>query len=101
MKECSAYGQIDQGGGDKEGAHIYEHTQWRFTVVYSYIHKEMISLHSHEHYCWLYDDADCLLEDSGCDCKAIWTMHMQHSLKLPYTISLRITTVSSAGLQPG
>jgi len=27
MKECSAYGQIDQGGGDREEAHIYEHTQ--------------------------------------------------------------------------
>jgi len=27
MKECSAYGQIDQGGGDREEAHTYEHTQ--------------------------------------------------------------------------
>jgi len=27
MKECSAYGQIDQGGGDREEAHIYEHAQ--------------------------------------------------------------------------
>jgi len=27
MKECSAYGQIDQGGGDREESHIYEHTQ--------------------------------------------------------------------------
>ena len=30
MKECSDYGQIDQGGGDREEAHIYEHTQWQF-----------------------------------------------------------------------
>ena len=27
LKECSAYGQIDQGGGDKEETHIYEHPQ--------------------------------------------------------------------------
>ena len=51
-----------------------------FTIVYLYLHKEMISSHPHIRYCWLYsfvytDDADCLLEHSGCDCKAIWTMH--------------------------
>ena len=27
LKECSAYGQIDQGGGEREEPHIYEHTQ--------------------------------------------------------------------------
>ena len=27
MKECSAYGRIDQGGGDTEEPHIYEYTQ--------------------------------------------------------------------------
>ena len=27
IKERSAYGQIDQGGGEREEPHIYEHTQ--------------------------------------------------------------------------
>ena len=27
LKECSAYGQIDQGGGESEEPHIYEHPQ--------------------------------------------------------------------------
>ena len=27
LKECSAYGQIDQGGGEREEPHIYEHPQ--------------------------------------------------------------------------
>ena len=28
LKECSAYGQIDQGGGEREEPHIYELPQW-------------------------------------------------------------------------
>ena len=27
LKEFSAYGQIDQDGGEREEPHIYEHTQ--------------------------------------------------------------------------
>ena len=27
LKECSAYGQIDQGGAEREETHIYEHPQ--------------------------------------------------------------------------
>ena len=27
LKECSTYGQIDQGGGEREENYIYEHTQ--------------------------------------------------------------------------
>jgi len=27
LKECSAYGEIDQGGGKREEAYIYEHPQ--------------------------------------------------------------------------
>ena len=27
LKECSAYGQIDQDGGEREEPHIYEQTQ--------------------------------------------------------------------------
>ena len=28
LKECSAYEQIDRGGGEREQPHIYEHPQW-------------------------------------------------------------------------
>ena len=28
LKECSAYGQIDQGGDEREEPHIYERPQW-------------------------------------------------------------------------
>ena len=27
LKECSAYGQVDQGGGEREEPHIYERPQ--------------------------------------------------------------------------
>ena len=31
LKECSAYGQIHQGGGESEENYIYEHPQWLYT----------------------------------------------------------------------
>ena len=32
LKECSAYGQIDQGGGgEREETDIYEYPQWLHT----------------------------------------------------------------------
>ena len=31
LKECSAYGQVDQGGGEREETDIYEHPQWSQT----------------------------------------------------------------------
>jgi len=43
MKECSAYGQIDQGGSDREESHIYEHTQWPMSVKVSGIGVEQLN----------------------------------------------------------
>ena len=41
LKECSAYGQIDQGGGgEREETDIYEYPQWlhNYTKIYKHAH---------------------------------------------------------------
>ena len=52
LKECSAYGQIDQGGGgESEENYIYEHPQWLYTC------KEFDLIHGTH----IYSDIECSL----------------------------------------